>query len=130
MGDNKVYYELFNKKSEEFIKELMDAFPYIKQFGTFKSGFNFLKTLDARKPQSVFHNYVYKEYKEPLLQKNEKFFLTNEYDLTDAPKDDNWIDFIENIRAIWKILDAENKEAIWKHFHVLIALNEKCVNTA
>lgn len=130
MADNKVYYDLFNKKSEEFIKELIDAFPYVKQFSTFRSGFNFLKTIDIKKPQSVFDLYVYKEYKAPLLKKDENFFLTNQYDLTDAPKDDNWVEFIENIRAIWKILDQENKEAIWKHFHLLITLNEKCVSTA
>ena len=125
--DKKAYYDLFNSKAEEFIKELTTSFPDIKQFSSFKSGFMFLKNLDAKKPQEVFNTYVYNEYKTYIIERNEAFFLNNEIDITSSRKD-YWLEFIENIRGIWVNLDSDNKEVIWKYFHILVALNEKCVN--
>ena len=125
--DKKAYFDLFNAKAEEFIKELTTSFPDIKQFFSFKSGFTLLKNLDPKKPQEVFNVYVYNEYKSYIVERNEAFFLSNNIDITSDRKD-YWLEFIENIRGIWKTLDTDNKEVIWKYFHILVALNEKCVN--
>lgn len=122
-----VYFDLFNSKAEEFIKELTASFPDIKQFQTFRSGFNLLKNLDSKKPQGIFNTYVYTEYKDYILQRNEDFFLHNEVEITSTRKD-QWLEFIANIRTIWRTLDEDNKDVIWKYFQVLVTLNEKCVN--
>ena len=122
-----VYFDLFNSKAEEFIKELTTSFPDIKQFQTFRSGFSLLKNLDKKKPQDIFNTYVYTEYKDYILQRNEDFFLHNEVDIKSTRKD-QWLEFIANIRSIWKTLDEDNKDVIWKYFQVLVTLNEKCVN--
>jgi hypothetical protein len=124
---SKVYIDLFNSKAEEFIKELTSSFPDIKQFQTFRSGFNLLKNLDKKKPQDVFNTYVYIEYKDYILQRNEVFFMNNDVEITSTRKD-QWLEFISNIRDIWKTLDDDNKDVIWKYFQVLVTLNEKCVN--
>lgn len=126
-SDKKVFYELFNSKVEEFIGELITSFPNIKQFSSFRSGFNFLKNLDVKKPQEIFHNYVYNDYREYILKRNEDFFLTNEIEISSTRKE-YWEEFIQNIRYIWKTLDGNNKDIIWKYFFVLVTLNEKCVN--
>lgn len=124
-ADKKVFFDLFNTKAEEFIKELTTSFPEIKQFSSFKSGFNFLKNLDPKKPQEIFNNYVYKEYKDYIVNRNEDFFLTNEIEITSTRKE-YWLEFIDQIRFIWKSLDDSNKDVVWKYFHLLVALNEKC----
>jgi hypothetical protein len=124
---SKVYVDLFNAKAEEFIKELTVSFPNIKQFQTFRSGFNLLKNLDKKKPQNVFNTYVYNEYKDYIVNRNEDFFLNNEVEIISTRKD-QWLEFISNIRDIWKTLDEDNKDVIWKYFQILVTLNEKCVN--
>ena len=122
--DKKVYCELFNAKADEFMKELGKSFPELKQISAFRSGFNLLKNLDVKKPQEVFNTYVYNEYKDYIVNKNEDFFLTNDVEITTDSKD-YWLDFIKTIRGVWKSLDDENKDVVWKYFHVLVALNEK-----
>mgnify|MGYP003704893461 CR=1 FL=1 len=126
-SDKRVYYDLFNTKVEEFGKELITSFPNIKQFATFKSGFTFLKNLDVKKPQEIFNTYIYSEYKTQILNRNEEFFLKNNIKISSS-RVEYWFDFIDHIRGIWKDLDDENKDVIWKYFHLLITLNEKCVN--
>lgn len=127
MSKAAVYFDLFNSKAEEFIKELTTSFPDIKQFQTFRSGFSLLKNLDNKKPQDIFNTYVYIEYKDYILQRNEDFFLHNLVEFESTRKD-QWLEFIANIRNIWKTLDEDNKDVIWKYFQVLVTLNEKCVN--
>jgi hypothetical protein len=127
MSKAAVYFDLFNSKAEEFIKELTTSFPDIKQFQTFRSGFSLLKNLDNKKPQDIFNTYVYIEYKDYILKRNEDFFLHNVVEFESTRKD-QWLEFIANIRNIWKTLDEDNKDVIWKYFQVLVTLNEKCVN--
>jgi hypothetical protein len=127
MSKAAVYFDLFNSKAEEFIKELTTSFPDIKQFQTFRSGFSLLKNLDNKKPQDIFNTYVYIEYKDYILKRNEEFFLHNVVEFESTRKD-QWLEFIANIRNIWKTLDEDNKDVIWKYFQVLVTLNEKCVN--
>lgn len=126
-SDKKIYYDLFNAKAEEFIKELATSFPEVKQFGSFRSGFNFIKNMDVKKPLDIFNSYVYANttYRDHILKRNEEFFLTTDLDITSSKE--YWFEFIDQIRKLWKTLDDANKDVVWKYFHVLVALNEKCV---
>lgn len=126
MASKAVYIDLFNEKTEEFLKELAGSFPEVQQFSQFKSGFSFLKNIDKKQPQQIFNTYVYNEFKEHIINENEAFFLTNEYDIKSERKE-HWTEFIKNIRNIWCGLDKDNKDVIWKYFKVLVVLNEKCL---
>jgi hypothetical protein len=124
--DRDKYITLFNEKTEEFVKELTQSFPNVKQFTYFKSGFMFLRNMDKNKPQEVFHKYIYLKYKDKLIAGDEEFFLKENYAVS-KDKQEDWEEFIDNIRDIWKTLDEPSKEAIWKYFKVLVFLNEKCL---
>lgn len=121
----RTYIDLFNSKVEEFINELTTSFPEVKQFSSFKTGFTLLKNLDVTKPVSIYNNYVYSTYKDYIINKDEQFFLTNDVDLTKSGHVDYWQEFIDNIRCVWKQLDVDEKDVIWKYFHILTVLNEK-----
>lgn len=123
------FIDLFNAKSEEFIKELVVSFPNIKHFAQIKTGFMFIKNLDKRQPQDIFNTYISAKYREQILTCDEKFFLDKDYDMIDPNyKREYWEEFIDNIRTVWQDLDEPNKEAIWRYFKVLVILNDKCVN--
>lgn len=125
-NEKKAFCDIFNTKAEEFMKELVTSFPEVKQFVTIKSGFSLLKNLDPKKPQEVFNNLVYNKYKDRIMIKDEEFFLYTNFNIKEHT--DYWEEFIDNIGGIWKTLDNENKEIVWKYFHVLIVINEKCIS--
>lgn len=120
-----VYVEMFNNKADEFFKTLVTSFPEIKPFGFVKTGLTMLRNVNPKRPIEIFNKYVYAHYKDVIQRRDEEFFLNNTYDLSKSTAVEYWLEFIENIRHIWKTLDNDEKDVIWKYFHVLIILNEK-----
>jgi hypothetical protein len=87
-----------------------------------------VKNLDVKSPQRIFSSYVASRYREYILSKNEDFFLTTSTEEIEihSTRKEYWVEFISYIRSIWKTLDTENKDVIWKYFHVLLVLSDKC----
>jgi hypothetical protein len=123
-----IFYDRFNENTEELIKDLMNAFPDAPdQFKYFKSGFYMVRNLDPKTPQRIFDTYVSDKYRDYILTKDEAFFLTHDIEVNSHK--DYWDEFINYIKGIWRTLDVENKEIIWKYFHVLLVLSDKCKST-
>lgn len=120
------FYERFNDQAYEFMKELAQTFPQVTEFSRLKSAFNVLQNVNKKTPQNFFNKYVVSSYRDVILERDEVFFLSEkQFGL----KDDSaqyWLGFIEQLQNIWKTLDAENKDIIWKYFRVLILLSDKC----
>jgi hypothetical protein len=129
MTSNKnVYYELFNEKLDELFKDLIISFPDITEFKRFKSGLTLLRNVDPKSPQAIFNNYVITKFKEAILSKDDSFFLDNDdFGIVSARKD-YWIEFINQLKLLWKTIDNDNKDVIWKYLHVLYVLSDKCGN--
>lgn len=127
MSSKDLYYNLFNEKAQEFLKEITTNFPEIKQFQVFKTSFTLMKSFDIKKPQEIFHSYVYEEYKDFIIRKDERFFLEANVNIT-SKRIEYWQEFIQNIRDLWKDLNLEDKNVIWQYFIILVKLNEKCIN--
>ena len=111
------------------MKDLIAVFSQIEQFKYLRSGFNVVKNLDYKTPQKIFNSYISTTFKEQILNKDEDFFLTKtDYNIRNSSsyKKEYWDEFIEYIRTIWKTLDNDNKDIIWKYFHILVVLNDKC----
>jgi hypothetical protein len=127
MTTKNLYYELFNEKLSEFFKDIIESFPEIIEFKRFKSGLTLLKNVDPKSPQNIFNNYVVTKFNEAIIKKDDSFFLeNNDFGIVSTRKD-YWIDFINQLKSIWKTIDQENKDVIWKYFQVLLILSEKCV---
>lgn len=120
------FYNIFNEKMLEFAKELCDVFPNVGEFKRFRSGVLMLQNLEPKTLENIFRTYVVSKYKDQLLNKDESFFLEhNEYDIQ-SQRTDYWLSLIDQIKDMWKTLDSENREVIWKYFHVMIVLSDKC----
>lgn len=127
MTNKNLYYELFNEKLSEFFKDIIESFPEIIEFKRFKSGLTLLRNVDPKSPQNIFNNYVVTKFNEAIIKKDDSFFLeNNDFGIVSTRKD-YWIDFINQLKSIWKTIDQENKDVIWKYFQVLLILSEKCV---
>jgi len=129
MANKLMYYELFSDKADEFLKELVDNFPdFSTEFKRIKTGMMMLRNVDPKAPQRIFNEYVLNKYRDAILKKDESVFLEEtQFDIYSNRKE-YWLEFIDNLKLIWKNLSPDNKEIIWKYFHVLVVLTDKCSN--
>lgn len=126
MTTNKqVYIERFNVTAQEFVTQLCTLFPDVVNFQRFRTGLSLLVACSPNQPQNIFDMYVAQKYKDKILAKDENFFMTTDYDINDDDGN-QWSSFINVLCQLWRNLDTNNKESIWKFFGVLIVLNDKC----
>jgi hypothetical protein len=132
MADKLVYVRLFNSKADEFCKDLVITFPEVNEFKQLKSALLLLKNLDEKKPREFFNKFLTTEIREKLIGRDESFFMNEVHEHVHIVQDiqgidhSQWEDVVNLLRELWSGLNDSNKDTIWKYFHVLIAVSEKC----
>ena len=117
-----VYIERFNKTVKEFLVELCRICPNVTEFTTFHATLSVILVCNVTQVQHIFDTYVASKYRDHILNKDESFFLNEEYVIDGS---EYWKSFIDTLCNIWKDLSADNKDVIWQYFRVLIVLNDK-----
>jgi hypothetical protein len=132
MAERLTFYRLFNKHADEFCRDLVSTFPEVSEFKQLKSALLLIKNLDERKPRDVFVKFLTNEIRDSVLNKDETFFLTEVHNhkhiinhVEDADSS-QWDNIVDMLRNLWETLDNTNKDSIWKYFHVLVAISDKC----
>lgn len=120
-----VFLERFNKTINEFVTQLCILCPNVSEFQTFKAGISMFLLCDSTYIQSFFNKYIASKYREQILNKDESFFLNEQYDIED--EQGYWKSFIDTICVLWTGLSPENKETVWQYFRVLLVLNDKYI---
>jgi hypothetical protein len=121
---NKVkYYQLFNNKMSEFIKDLINVFPEDKDFKLFKNSFDLLKINKEDQPCKVFSSVI-KNFKDQILIKDEDFFLKRDY--TDVIEVDVTTSLIDKLKNYWVALEND-KDIVWNYLILLIKISDKCI---
>ena len=122
------YIRLFNEKVDEFFKDLIVTFPEVHAFRRFKSGLSLLRSMNEKTPQKIFKEGMIDKYRKAMLEKDESVFLKGEYVMSKDYYEayEQWDEFIDMMKKLWLTLDSENKEIIWRYFHVMIVLSDKC----
>lgn len=126
---NKTILSAFNNTLDKFIHELIRSFPAEKKFVVFKNAIKLVQKVNPRKVLILFIEYI-SPYKDKLLQRDEEFFLNNNYiniiNKTNASKENAWV-LIDKIKVYWKDINQQNKDIIWDYFKVLITLAYKYI---
>jgi len=121
--------QLFNQKATEFMNDLINSYPEIEQFKSFKASFTLLKNISETTPIKYFKHYFLVKYGDHIKNKNEQFFLNNEYgqdmQLTTNHSNEYWTDFINQLKNMWGTMSPENKDAIWNYLSILVIFAEK-----
>ena len=116
----------FNTQLERLVKDLIVYFPESNDFKVFESSFLLLKQANPRKVLELFKIHILTKYKQYIIDKNENFFLENEYSDVVNTQENNYAELLMNrLKHNWNSIDEKNKEIIWKYFQVLIVLAEK-----
>lgn len=120
------FYNKFNDKMLEFAKDLCDGFPYVAEFKRFRTAVIMMQNVEPKTLENFFRTYVLSKYRDHLINKDENFFLEHqEFGITSS-RTDHWLTLIDELKLIWKNLNNENKDIIWKYFQILIILSDKC----
>ncbi len=120
---------LFNVKLKEFINDLITVYPQDDDLYKFKTSISMLLLVNEKQAIKIFKDFVYPKYKDHILNRDEKFFLTHDYteDVNgvseQAPEFTDQL--IVKIKSYWETMTDDNKNIIWNYFTLLIKLVEK-----
>lgn len=117
------YFTMFNTKLIELLDDLSMSLPNGRDFTTYKSLLSGLMAVDKNAPQTLFNTTVAIPYGKYIDACDEAFFLNEDYTRAGVEQG-----LIEQLKGVWRSLDKENKEAIWKYMRVLLKLNSLCMN--
>ena len=125
----------FNNVLINFIDDCILVFPEDRDFKVYKASIKILVKINPKKVLTIFANNT-KLYKEQILEKNEDFFLKNDYSevINNTKKtdisDDEINDIIKKIQGYWIELEKTNKEKIWDYMLLLVNLSDKYYESA
>jgi hypothetical protein len=123
--NKEMFYELFNNKIVEFVKDLIIVLPNEKDFKLFKNSLQLLITTDKTQPRKIFDLVITKYgLKEKILLKDEKFFLEGGTEEL-AGQENVSLDLIAKLKQYWVEL-KEDKETIWSYLILLCKISDKC----
>ena len=126
------YHEMFNTALENFINDLIKTFPEDNDFKLFKGTIRILKLASTKKPLELFNLGLTDEYKQNIRDRNDNFFLDNDYSdvlnndkLNKTSNDNVSNELIVKLKNYWKDLNNENREIVWNYFTILLKLCDK-----
>ena len=118
-------YKAFNNVFLSLLDDCIIVFPNDPEFKKYKKGAKLLDTFNPRKAAQVYKDYSV-VYREKINNKDERFFIQNDYsDIQEVQEDNEIVKFIEKIKSCWLKLSDENKEKIWKYLQTLSILSDK-----
>ena len=133
MENNTRFYEIFNKKLQELLNDLIVVFPDDKDFKLFKNSVRLITLADVKKPLQMFKLSLTDEYKKNIEERNTDFFLNNDYsdvlnnDIIKQTMNDDDVNkkLINKLKGYWKDLNDNNRDTIWTYFNILLKLSNK-----
>lgn len=118
------YLTAFNNLLNKFNEELISTFPEENDFKVYSRGIQMINSANAKKVCSLFKNYMIL-YRHKILDKDESFFLNNNYnEIVTSSTSDGIEGIILKLKNYWSILSIENKDIIWQYLNSLIKLSD------
>ena len=112
----------FNNKLFDFLDDLKSVIGELPEYGILSSSARLLGAMNPSRNRQVFATVVVSKYGERIVARDESFFLDTEFTGVSGSGTPNVVDMLKNV---WGQLCAADKEAIWDHLNVLVALNAR-----
>lgn len=116
------FTDMFYTRLIDFVDDLLTICSDMSELKLFKKGLQLEIPLTRKEIIKIFRESVVVPYGQKIEARDEVFFL----DSADYSSVTTEFDLIQKIKNIWKNLNNENKEAIWKHLSLLVKLNARC----
>ena len=114
----------FNNIILNFLDDCILIFKDDNDFKIYKRGLEVVIKYNPRKIYTFFKEYleIYRPY---IEQKNEAFFLQNNFEEVKKYNNEEIFTVIHKIKTCWIKLDDINKEKVWDYFKILAKLSDK-----
>lgn len=114
----------FNNIIINLIDDCILIFNNDVDFKVYKRALEVIIKYNPKKTLTVFKEYI-EMYRPYIQEKNEKFFLDNNFDEVKKYNNEEIFTVINKIKTYWGSLDSNNKEKVWKYFIILTTLSDK-----
>jgi hypothetical protein len=79
---------------------------------------------NPKKILTIFNEYM-NLYRQKILDKDDTFFLENDYEIIQKYNNKEIFEIINKIKTYWKLLEDNNKEKIWDYLLLLIKISDQ-----
>ena len=118
------YLSAFNNLVIKFNEDLIYIFPEENDFKVYKRGIMLINSANAKKICNLFKNYMIL-YRTKIIEKDESFFLTNNYtEIVTESQSEGIEGIIMKLKGYWTTLSDSNKKTIWDYLNSLIKLSD------
>lgn len=114
----------FNINIINFLDDCILLFPQDKDFKVYKKGLEMLVKYNPRKINTIYKEYI-ELYRDKINNKDEDFFLNNEFEEVKKYKEDEIFNIINKLKNYWKHLDDNNKKKIWDWIDLLNKISDR-----
>ena len=118
-------YKTFNKAFKGLLKDLKRTFPTMAELKIMYAGYKLLKSLNKKMVVNVWRDVIEDLYGDKVKLHDDTFFVDPAFRPSEVLSP-MYAAIVPNLVETWKHLDNENKQAIWLHVDVLLALSQKC----
>ena len=114
----------FNNVIINFMEDCILVFPEENDFKIYKKGLQVYQKYNPKKILTIFNEYM-SLYRVKILDKDESFFLENDYEIVHKYNNKEIFDIINKIKTYWMLLDENNKTKIWDYLLLLIKISDQ-----
>lgn len=110
---------MFNRKLEDFLDDMSLTHPHVKEFAMLQKSTAILINVDVSQPRLLFSRYVDAPYGDAIRQRNETFLLAESFNESATHSQD----VVSLLKSVWREMDVDNKDAVWRHLQTLVMLS-------
>lgn len=115
-------YALFNNKLCDFFEDLKGVIGNLPDYDWMTSSAELVSTIDPSQNHKLFVSHVENLYASHIIDRNESFFLNNEYNEIDRDQMSS-PNMISLLKHIWCSLNDADKMAVWDHLEMLLKIS-------
>ena len=114
----------FNNVIINFMDDCILVFPEDNDFKLYKKGLQMYQKYNPKKILTIFNEYM-NLYRQKILDKDDTFFLENDYEIIQKYNNKEIFEIINKIKTYWNLKEDNNKEKIWDYLLLLIKISDQ-----
>jgi hypothetical protein len=120
-------YKVFNQALKTFIRELISAFPDVKDFKTFLTLYKMAKSISRKSPQKIYQEVLVARYRTQVINEDPSFMTIELFNDEHIPLPMRiLVKDLNCLRDCWIQMKDDDRKSVWDHLKVLIVLSDKC----
>jgi hypothetical protein len=113
-------YAVFNAKLLDFVDDMQGILRHVPQYKMLVASIKLLSQFQPHQNHTFFRQYVATPYEASIVARDEAFLLNQDYNVGGED-----VDIVSLVKGVWTSLTPEDKDSIWAHLQVLLAISRR-----